>query len=73
MGTPELIVEKRYFITQLRRGLHALVSGIGAINSRNSDVSVADAASNIETKRASAARVSSTKADSNIHIRNRTA
>src|SRR5262245_2621966 len=73
MGTPELIVEKRYFITQRRRGLHALVSRIGAINSRNSDVSVAHAARNIETKRASAARVGSTKADSNIHIRNRTA
>jgi hypothetical protein len=55
MGTPELIVEKRYFITQPRRGLHALVSGIGAVGRRNSDVSIADPARNIETKRASAA------------------
>src|SRR5262245_4014714 len=73
MGTPELIVEERYFITQHGRGLHALVGRIGAINGRNSDVSVPDAARNIETKRASAARVGTSEADSNIHIRNRTA
>jgi hypothetical protein len=73
MGTPELIVEKRYFITQQLRGLHALVGGIGAINGRNSDVSVPDAARNIETKRASAAWVGASEADSNIHICNRTA
>jgi hypothetical protein len=73
MGTPELIVEKRYFITQPRRGLHALVSDIGAVSSRNSDVSIADPARNIETKRASAAWVRAAEADSNIQIRNRTA
>ena len=73
MGTPELIVEKRYFITQLERGLHALVGRIGAINGRNSDVSIADPPRNIETKRASPARVRAAEADSNIHIRNRTA
>jgi hypothetical protein len=73
MGTPELIVEKRYFITQQRRGLHALVVRIGAINGRNSDVSIADPAGNIETKRASAARVGAAEANSNVHICNRTA
>jgi hypothetical protein len=73
MGTPELIVEKRYFITQQRHGLHALVGDIGAINSGNSEVSVADTARNIETECASAARVRAAEADSNIHIRNRAA
>jgi len=73
MGTPELIVEKRYFITQLERGLHALVGRIGAINGRNSDVSIADPPRNIETKRASAARVCAPETDSNVHICNRTA
>src|SRR4030095_6796996 len=73
MGTPELIVEKRYFITQHERGLHALVGRIGAINGRNSDVSIADPARNIETKRASAARVRAAETDSNVHICNRTA
>jgi hypothetical protein len=53
--------------------LHTLVGGIGAINSGNSDVSVADAARNIETKRASAAWVRAAEANSNIQIRNRTA
>jgi hypothetical protein len=73
MGTPELIVEKRYCITQHGRGLHALVGRIGDIDGRNSDVSIPDAARNIETKRASAPRVGASEADSNIHIRNRTA
>ena len=73
MGTPELIVEERYSITRHGRGLHALVGRIGAIDGRNSDVSIPDAVRNIETKRASAPRVSASEADSNIHIRNRTA
>src|SRR6476619_4460200 len=73
MGTPELIVEKRYSITQQGRGLHTLMGRIGAINGRNSDVPIADPARNIEPKRASAARVRASEADSNVHICNRTA
>jgi len=73
MGTPELIVEKRYFNTRKGRGLHTLMRDIGAIDGRNSDVSIADPTRNIETKRASAARIRAAEADANIHICNRTA
>jgi len=73
MGTPELIVEKRYSITWQGHGLHTLMGDIGAIDGRNSNVPIADPARNIETKRASAARVRPAEADSNIHICNRTA
>jgi hypothetical protein len=71
MGTPELSVEKRYFITQQERGLHTLVGDIGAINSGNSDVSVPDATRKIEPKRAGTPGIGASKADSNVHIRNR--
>ena len=73
MGTPELIVEERYFSTQQGRGLHALVGRIGAINGRNSDVSIADPPRKIETNRASTARVCAAEADSNVDICNRAA
>jgi hypothetical protein len=72
MGTPELIVEKRYFITQQERGLHALVSGIGDKNGGNSEVPIADAARKIETKRAGPSGIRASQADPDIHICDRT-